>query len=192
MKRTAAFLLTLAMCLTVTACSTAPADNGTGDSGIGNNGTKGSEISDTLENSNSLVSETAWTAGDESYMVFLDEKNYAWYQTKGVTDDNYFAGTYEFYIGEPALKHLTEDLKDFGVTKEEMQGVFDRNADYSLDNLVCMTVDNESFLLDGVEQLEENKEISYYGFLMEDGTYLDIANMTTGTYYGFTKEASTK
>lgn len=43
-------------------------------------------------------------------------------------------------------------------------------------------------MLDGAEQLKEEKEISYYGFMLQDGGYLDIANMTTGTYYGFTKE----
>ena len=38
------------------------------------------------------------------------------------------------------------------------------------------------------EQLSEDALSSYLGFFLQDGTYLDIANMTTGTYYGFTKE----
>lgn len=141
-----------------------------------------------LQANNDIVVNTSWVARDGSCMVFIDDTNYAWYQKKDVVDDNYFAGTYEFYMGNAALEHLTVDLKEFGVTKDEMQQIFDSNEEYSLENFVCMTVDNESFMLAGEEQLEQNKEISYYGFLLQDGNYLDIANMVTGTYYGFMKE----
>ena len=37
----------------------------------------------------------------------------------------------------------------------------------------------------GEEQLSGDVRSSYLGFLLQDGTYLDIANMATGTYYGF-------
>ena len=47
----------------------------------------------------------------------------------------------------------------------------------------------EPFIYAGrAEHLNEEKEVSYYGFILQDGGYLGIANMTTGTYYGFTKE----
>lgn len=140
--------------------------------------------------SNDIVSNTSWTATDDgSYMVFADDTDYAWYQSKDDKNDNYFAGTYQFYMGEAALQHITVDLADFGVTNDEMQNIFDNSDTYDLEHFVCMTVANDSFMLSGVEQLGEIAEVHYYGFLLLDGTYLDIANMTTGAYYGFTKEA---
>ena len=59
---------------------------------------------------------------------------------------------------------------------------------YTRDNFICFSCVNQSFILRGEEQLSEDVRSSYLGFLLRDGTYLDIANMTTGTYYGFTKE----
>lgn len=150
---------------------------------------EGAVIKDGTASSNEIVTDSAWrSVDDESYMVFKDDANYAWYQVEGEEDDNYFAGTYEFYIGEAAVSHLTVDLAEFEITNEEIQDIFDSNEEYSLENFVCMTVDNSSFMLNGEEQLAENKPMSYFGFLLRDNTYLDIVNMITGSYYGFIKD----
>ena len=199
MKRLAVVLCVLMMCLSLAACGKDSDEGGTDTSGYNSAEGEGNDSEEEVKEEkdtedkdakadNSVISGTSWTARDGSWMTFTDEENYAWYQDRTVTDDNYYAGTYEFYMGEDALKYLTEDLKEYGVTETEMQRVFDSNEEYSLDNLVCMTARNRSFMLDGAEQLKEEKEISYYGFMLQDGGYLDIANMTTGTYYGFTKE----
>lgn len=202
MKRLAVVLCVLMMCLSLAACGKDSEEGGTGTTGHNSSEGEGNDSEEEVKEEkdtedkdakaekadNSVISGTSWTARDGSWMTFTDEENYAWYQDRTVTDDNYYAGTYEFYIGEGALKYLTVDLKDYGVTEAEMQRVFDSNEEYSLDNLACMTARNRSFMLDGAEQLKEEKEISYYGFMLQDGGYLDIANMTTGTYYGFTKE----
>ncbi len=135
-----------------------------------------------------LLAGTCWIAGDESYMVFEDEENYIWYQDRNVVDDNYVKGAYEFYMGKDAYLHLTDDLKSYGVTADELDRVLEANDDYDMDNLVCLTVHNDSFILDGEETLKGIVDVSYFGFLLEDGTYLDICNMNTGSYYGFTKE----
>lgn len=136
-----------------------------------------------------IMAGTSWLSGDDnSYWVFGEEQVFHWYQTKGVTDDNYFAGTYEFHIGQDAIRYLTTALSDYGVTEKEIRDVISRVPEYSEDNFVCFSCVNQSFMLNGQEQLSEEVVSSYFGFLLEDGTYLDIANMTTGTYYGFTKE----
>lgn len=199
MKRLAVVLCVLMMCLSLAACGKDSDEGETDTSGYNYAEGEGNDSEEEVKEEkdiedkdakadNSVISGTSWTARDSSWMTFTDEENYAWYQDRTVTDDNYYAGTYEFYMGEDALKYLTGDLKEYGVTETEMQRVFDSNEEYSLDNLVCMTARNRSFMLDGAEQLKEEKEISYYGFMLQDGGYLDIANMTTGTYYGFTKE----
>lgn len=167
----------ISLALILMLCFTACAKNPAGDA-------------DEAANRNALAN-TAWVSVDDgSYMVFTDETNYAWYQNKDVADDNYFMGTYQFYIGQAALQYITVDLAEFAVTEEELQQIFDANEEYNLENFVCMTADNASFMLNGEEQLSENSAVSYFGFLLEENTYLDIANMTTGTYYGFTKEGA--
>lgn len=138
---------------------------------------------------NDLLAGTSWIAdNDGSQWIFHEDQTFAWYLSKEVTDDNYYAGTYEFHIGQDAIDYLTNTLSDYGVTKEEMQQIFDRNEEYALDNFICFSTTNQSFLLNGQEQLSEDVVTSYFGFVLLDGTYLDIANMITGTYYGFTKE----
>lgn len=139
--------------------------------------------------SKDILSGTSWlSSNDESQWVFHEDHSFYWYRTKGVTDDNYFSGTYEFHIGQDAMDYLTNELSEYGVTEDEMQEVISRTEAYTIDNFVCFSTTNQSVLLNGEEQLTEDKVTSYFGFLLQDGNYLDIANMITGTYYGFTKE----
>ena len=132
---------------------------------------------------------TSWISGnDNSQWVFGTDKTFHWYQTEGETGDNYFAGTYEFHVGQDAINYLTTEFSDYGITERKIRQVLSSNSEYMLDNFVCFSCVNQSFMLRGKEQLSEDTISSYLGFFLQDGTYLDIANMTTGTYYGFTKE----
>ena len=136
-----------------------------------------------------LLAGTSWISGnDNSQWVFGTDKTFHWYQTEGETDDNYFAGTYEFHVGQDAINYLTTEFSDYGITERKIRQVISSNSEYMLDNFVCFSCVNQSFMLRGKEQLYEDTISSYLGFFLQDGTYLDIANMTTGTYYGFTKE----
>ncbi|MEG0156477.1 MAG: hypothetical protein RR661_02365, partial [Anaerovoracaceae bacterium] len=52
---------------------------------------------------NLVVEATSWIAkNDGSNLVFETEKDYVWYEKKDVTEDNYFRGSYRFYMGEAA------------------------------------------------------------------------------------------
>ena len=136
-----------------------------------------------------LLAGTSWISGnDNSQWVFGTDKTFHWYQTEGETDHNYFAGTYEFHVGQDAINYLTTECSDYGITERKIRQVISSNSEYTLDNFVCFSCVNQSFMLRGKEQLSEDTISSYLGFFLQDGTYLDIANMTTGTYYGFTKE----
>lgn len=148
-----------------------------------------SSCADKPEEGGDVLAGTSWIAKEDgSQWVFGEDGSFHWYQSKEVTDDNYYAGAYEFHMGRDAMDYLTGDLSDYGVTEEEMQGVIDRAEEYTLEDFVCFSTVNQSFLLNGEEQLSEDVTTSYFGFLLQDGNYLDIANMITGTYYGFTKE----
>lgn len=136
------------------------------------------------------LSGTSWTAvNDGSCWVFHEDQSFHWYQNPEELDDNYYAGTYECHMGADAMEYLTNDLSQFGVTEAEMMEVINRSKVYTLEQFICFSTTNQSFLLNGEEQLSEESVTSYFGFLLQDGTYLDIANMITGSYYGFTKDA---
>lgn len=142
-----------------------------------------------MRESPDLLAGTSWLSGDDaSQWVFGEDGTFHWYQTKGETDDNYFAGTYEFQIGRDAIRYLTNELSGYGVTEQELQAVIRRRTEYTQDNFACFSTTNQSFMLNGQEQLSGEVVTSYFGFLLSEGTYLDIANMTTGAYYSFTRE----
>lgn len=143
----------------------------------------------TAPQSPDLLTGTSWLSiDDQSQWVFGTDKTFHWYQTEGKTDDNYFAGTYEFHVGQDAVNYLTAELSAYGITERKIRQVISGNPEYTLENFVCFSCVNQSFLLHGEEQLSGDVLSSYLGFFLRDGTILDIANMTTGTYYGFTKE----
>lgn len=143
----------------------------------------------TKPQSSDFLANTSWLSGDDnSQWVFGVDKTFHWYQTKGQTDDNYFAGTYEVYIGQDAINYLTSELSNYGITEKSIKQVIANNQEYTLNNFLCLSCVNQSFMLRGEEQLSKDVVSSYFGFLLANDTYLDIVNMTTGTYYGFTKE----
>lgn len=134
----------------------------------------------------SLISNTTWIASDGSEAVFT-ETEINWYKDSEDHSDNYYSGTYEFYIGEDAIDYVTQDLSEYGITKSELKTLFDKNPEYSKDNFVVFDIRYDEFIMDGEEQVIARPLSPWYGFILEDNTYLDVANMNTGTYYKFTK-----
>ena len=120
-----------------------------------------------------LLAGTSWISGnDNSQWVFGTDKTFHWYQTEGETDDNYFAGTYEFHVGQDAINYLTTEFSDYGITERKIRQVLSSNSEYMLDNFVCFSCVNQSFMLRGKEQLSEDTISSYLGFFLQDGTTL--------------------
>ena len=67
-------------------------------------GCKSSETA--KEKERTLVENTSWIAKDNSEIIFK-EKGVKWYQSKYDHTDNYYSGTYEFYIDDEAIKFIT-------------------------------------------------------------------------------------
>lgn len=133
------------------------------------------------------VEYTNWVASDGSEMVF-DDDEFKWYQYEGEYEDNYYSGTYEFYIGEDAVYFITTDLAKYSVTEAELNDLFEKNELYSIDNFVVFNLEYDSLVVGGEASTMDESLIPWYGFILEDGTYLDVANMNTGTYYKFNKK----
>ena len=98
------------------------------------------------------------------------------HNTKGIHDrlESYYRPHLDF----DAMDRKTEELLQTINAREE----------YGLEHFVCLTTTNESFLLNGAEQLSEPTQTHYCGFLLEDGERLSLLNMRTATQYEFTKE----
>lgn len=134
----------------------------------------------------SLISNTTWIASDGSEAVFT-ETEINWYKDAEDHSDNYYSGTYEFYIGEDAIDYVTQDLSEYGITRSEIDALIAKNSEYSKDNFVVFDIEYDEFIMDGEEQVITRPLVPWYGFILKDNTYLDVANMNTGTYYKFTK-----
>lgn len=131
-------------------------------------------------------------ATSNSYIVTESGNKFKYYKDKGVYDDYYYEGHYRFYMGEDAYRYVTEDLSSYGVTKNELDKVFARNDDYDKSNFVCLVLENEKCIVDGVDTYAGRSAVvtPYYGFYVKDGndTVLDIANMNKAEYYYFIPE----
>ena len=137
------------------------------------------------EKESSIITEYDWQgSGDSSLIVCETDGSFKYYQSADELNDNYYEGTYEFYMGKDAVTYITTDLSTYGVTKEELEGVFNRNEQYEESNFVIFVLNNEACIIDGENQVESPYQTPYFGFyLEEDGVpYLDIANMNTGNY----------
>ena len=139
--------------------------------------------------SNNIISNTTWKASDSSQVIFTD-KDISWYQSADNHDDNYYAGTYKFYRGEDAVKHITTELSEYNVTNAELERLFNSSKEgYEKANFVVFDITYSKFIVNGESKSILKPRRPWYGFILKDDTYLDVANMNTGTYYKFTKQA---
>ncbi len=133
----------------------------------------------------SVITEYKWQAsGDSSMIVCGTDGNFRYYRSAEDLTNNYYEGTYEFYMGKDAVSYITTELSAYGVTEEELEGVFDRNEQYEESNFVIFVLNNEACIVDGENIVDSPYQTPYFGFyLEEDGVpYLDIANMNSGNY----------
>ena len=137
--------------------------------------------------STNILSNTTWNASDNSEMIFEEDRLY-WYEYEDDHDDNYYAGSYKFYRGKEAVEHITTELSSYGVTKSEIQGVFDRSSIYSEEDFIVIDINYDKFIMNGMDRKITRPQVPLYGFILKNDTYLDVANMNTATYYKFTKK----
>ena len=137
-----------------------------------------------------VLAGTAWNSdNDNSYWVFNEDGTFYWYKDKGVTDDNYFGGSYKSYSGEAVFDSIGDvDPYLAGITQEELLKGFNNADDYKVEDSLYIDTTYNTYLLDGVEKLSRETKNSYYGFLSEDGKTLSIVNMSTGSLYNFSRD----
>ena len=124
---------------------------------------------------------------DGSLLVFEQDGTFRYYRSADDLTDSYYEGTYVFHVGAEAVTYITTTLSKYGVTEEELVGIFDRNEEYEESNFVCFSLNNEACIIGGENSVDTPYETPYMGFCLEkDGSlYLDIANMNTANYHLF-------
>ena len=135
----------------------------------------------------SLVSNTTWVGSDDSEVVFTSNR-INWYESADNHNDNYYSGKYKFYMGKKAVDYITKDLEEYGVTKAELERVFKSSDEFSESNFVVFDIRYDKFVLDGKEQEIARPLVPWFGFILEDNTFLYLVNMNTSSYYNFTKK----
>lgn len=113
---------------------------------------------------------------DGSMIIFYESGEFKWYSSQADLEDNYYIGTYEIHMGESALDYVINDLKEFGVTEDEMDDPLER---YGIENYCCLVLNNEMVVMDGEEKTMGTN--SYYMGFRADGVY-DMVNMKTANY----------
>ena len=135
------------------------------------------------------VRNTTWYGRDKSEMIFGNQGTFEWYLSETDHSKNYYKGTYKLYVGKNAYNHITMDISEYGVTADELDGLIARNAQYSLDKLVVFDIHYDAFNYNGIDQIIKERETSWYGMILGDGTYLDLADMKNASTKGFTKKS---
>lgn len=135
------------------------------------------------ENS-ALLTSYNWKGTDGSLLVFEENGTFRYYQSADDLTNNYFEGTYLFFIGGEATTYMTTTLSDYNVTGEELATLFTNNEEYYEANFMVYVLNNEVCMINGENTVENPYQNPYMGFCLEqDGTiYLDVANMNTANY----------
>ncbi len=124
-----------------------------------------------------------------SYLVLEADKTFKYYRDKNDLTDYYYEGPYEFYVGDAAVDFVADDpdMKKYAVTREELEGLFERNEKYSPDNFVCLVLHNDKCIIGGENTAVDSVITPYYGFFLKQGNdeMLSIVNMNSPDYYDF-------
>ena len=128
----------------------------------------------------------------ESYLVPTNSGTFKYYKDKDVDDDYYYSGSFEFYCGEEAMDYVCNDLKDYGITRYDIDEMIDGHRDEGNreNRFVCLVLHNESCIIEGEEVFTDTVTTPYYGFYREDpyDEVLEVVNMNEGTSYYFLLE----
>lgn len=145
-------------------------------------------VSCSKESKNDIISGGNWEANDGSLLELNDDGTFKWYQDPDDKTDNYYSGTYRVYNGQAAIENIAKEFAEYSVTEKEQLDMIDRNKDWSKDIYYNFILHNEECIVDGENVLNPDaKTTPYFGFYYEDEKYLDLANMRTANYVGFTK-----
>ncbi|MDL2212023.1 hypothetical protein LJB88_04015 [Erysipelotrichaceae bacterium OttesenSCG-928-M19] len=142
-----------------------------------------------VENSNDFLTNSVWEfSNDQSQIHFNEDDKFIYYRDADDTTNYYYTGTYELYRGKEATSYITENLKDYGITKSELARIFLQEGD-SEDGIVCLVLNNEEQIIDNENMIKETFITPYFGYYFNNSTeeFIGLINMNTASDTGITK-----
>lgn len=124
------------------------------------------------------ISGNSWLGTDNSMLYLNNDKTYTWYQDDRNHNDNYHAGGYQIYTGEEAINYISNNLSQFGLTKEHQKSIIE-NKDYDIEDYYLIILNCNKSIINNEEQPNINNQLHYYGFYNKFLKQLDLINMST-------------
>lgn len=121
----------------------------------------------------------SWLGSDKSVLYLENDMSYVWYLDDSNHSDNYTSGNYYVYMGEEALRYISDRLPEYGITEEKQRELF-RRGDYDIEDYYLLILNCTKVYKDGASQENSVGEVPYYGFYDDDRKQLDLVNMKTG------------
>lgn len=146
---------------------------------------------DTPEEIEEYVQDNIWIDIDEdTCLEFVSSKKFKYYRDFEETDDYYYEGTYELYIGKEAIEYLEDDLSQYGITEEDVEELAGGSKYYKVENLVVLVLHSEKRYVEGKNDLDETVVTPYIGFFATNDNQhaLDMTNLNSFQYYLFVPE----
>lgn len=120
----------------------------------------------------------SWNGDDSSTLYLNNDKSYNWYMNDNNHDDNFYSGTYEVYTGLEAINYIANNLKEYGITKQDQWELFDTN-DYEVEDYYLLILNCTTTYIDGSLKEHAAGSIPYYGFYDDYKESLSLINMKT-------------
>lgn len=145
---------------------------------------------DDIDIEDEITSQNWVETNSNSYLVFSSGKKFKYYMDYNDTDDYYYEGKYEIYVGEDALEYITEDLEEYDIDEDDIEDKIDDNRDYDMSNLVCLVLKNNTQMIGGINALSDTVVTPYYGFYIadDDEPSMDLWSMNVGMIFEFITE----
>lgn len=141
----------------------------------------------TVEKNSKVIGYSYIEETDDSLLNLNSDGTFEYYKDKDELEDYYYEGTYKVYQGTEAVEYIVNDLSSYGVTKSELEDLFERSSHYSEDNLYCVILTNKKCIIDGENVQDKPNDTPYYGFYLEDDI-LSLVNMKSANLYNFVKQ----
>ena len=130
----------------------------------------------------------SWLADDKSMLYLNADESYIWYQKDEDHKDNYYEGHFKTYKGEEAIKYISSNLKEYGLTEEDQRKIIE-NKD--IDNYYLIIITCEKMIQNGKEESVTNNVAYYYGLYSDETKRIELTNLSSKLKIGLTLKEKT-
>ncbi len=135
------------------------------------------------EEKGDYLSGNKWETSSGMLLSLDTDGTFKWYNNKAERNNNYYAGNFTLMVGKDAIDYL---VKEQGLTEEGQRSAL---AEYSIaeEDYYAIVMNNKECIQDGNNTLEEENEVTYYGYYLPKYETLKLYNMGNLTPYEFSK-----